>query len=278
METTKGDKINNRSDPSPTKKGHLKEGSPNAVAVTVPRQNDIILGRGKGAQNHPGNRIMRKTLTQYWKRYVEAKHGVKQCVVKEAYHELVQGDIRFLKRDENDHWVLVDKETALLKVGHCLRGATRKEQRPQLKPQAQTANINSCDEGASRQDRSGTRGDERVSGGQHQSGILGECSTDELSLVPPPFGNLYGPSIPSPGSISQSLLWQGMQNQYPIARQELPGRSSLQIPNIFSRAEFLRAHSSVSATPAVDAVHLALRDEIMKELQRAQMMGAVLPY
>ncbi|CAJ1954555.1 unnamed protein product [Cylindrotheca closterium] len=274
------DKKNNRTNSFPRTK------------ATAPRQNDIILGRGKGTQNHPGNMRMRKTLSQYRKQYIEAKHGVKQCVVKEAYHVLVQGDVRFLRLDKEDKWVLVDKETALLKVGHCLRGATKKEQRPQLNPQAQivTGNRgdegssgqhqsdNMGDEGASRQHRSGNMGEEGASR-QYQGSLLGEYSTDVLSTLQSPLRNLYGISIPALGSLPQMLSRESIQNQYPAAQHELSGWSSFRIPNVSSRAEFLGAHSrSVPATPGADAIHLALRAEMLKEWQQAQVIGAMLPY
>mmetsp|Transcript_10944 Transcript_10944/g.26502 ORF Transcript_10944/g.26502 Transcript_10944/m.26502 type:complete len:269 (+) Transcript_10944:184-990(+) len=268
MATTKGKKRNNRTDSLPMglkgglKKGQSKKWPPSAVVVTkvtVLRENDILLGRGRGVHNHPGNVKMRETLCQYRKQYCEAKFGRKQSVVEEAYHQLIQSDVRFLMRiDEEDHWVLVDKDTAMLKIGHYLRSSKKAEHH---QPKVPIVNSNRGDEGVRR---------------QNQSDMLGESSsTDILSIFRPSLRNLYYPSILPLGSLSQTLLWQRMQNQYPIAQS---GWSSLQIPNVFSRAEFIRPPSRALTPSAVGVIELALRIDILKQLEQEQMMDAMVPY
>lgn len=299
METKKDDNRNNGADMGrevELKKGQPKEGSPSAVAasmVTELLESDILLGRGRGAHDHPGNLRMRETLGSYRTKYFEAKRGVKQLVVMEAYHELIQDEVRFLKRiDEEDHWVVVDKETAIMKVGHYLR-SNKQTQQLQVKPEFNVP-IVSTDERASR---------------QYQSGRLRESSPHLLSTLKPSLRNGYdSPSILSLGSLSQRLLWERMQPQYPVAQPALSGWSSLQTPYVSSLTELVGVPSRVLApstvgtigvpswvlAPAVDAIGahsrvlapstvaamelLALRMEVVRELQQDQTRGTRGPH
>lgn len=296
METKKDSNIHDGANSLPMgryaglKKGQPKEGAPIAVAVsaqvTEPLENDILLGRGRGIHDHPGNLRMRKTLGQYKTKYFEAKRGAKQVVVLEAYHEVIQEDIRFLKRiDEEDRWVVVDKDIAIMKIGHCLR-AIRQTQQHKVKSESPVVSTDEC---ASR---------------QYQSGRLRESSPHLLSTVEQSLRNGYDPPTILPlGSLPQRLLWERMQLQYPVGQPALSGWSSLQTPYVSSLTELagipsgvlapstvgtigvpywvlapavdaIGAHSRVLAPSTVDAMELlALRMEVLRGLQQDQTRG-----
>jgi len=95
---------------------------PNAERVTALHKHDIIFGRGKNMQDHPGNRRMRSIIDKYKQRYYSLHRWQKRDLVEAVYKEITQGGARFLTKAMNDeHLVLVDVEVALQKVSNTLR-------------------------------------------------------------------------------------------------------------------------------------------------------------
>jgi hypothetical protein len=93
-----------------------------AVRIT-PSANDILFGRGKRFQNHPGNLRMRKIIRKY-KNIYSAQKGQhrKRLVVENAYNEIIDGGARFVKQSEGKgEWVEVVMHEALEKVAHTIR-------------------------------------------------------------------------------------------------------------------------------------------------------------
>ena len=95
---------------------------PNAERVDKLRNNDILFGRGKGYQNHPGNRRMREIIEKYKRDYHSLKRSAKRKMVEAVYNEITSDGSRFLKKlDNEDGFVMVDAPVALQKVSHTLR-------------------------------------------------------------------------------------------------------------------------------------------------------------
>jgi len=95
---------------------------PDAERVSKIRKDDILFGRGKGFQNHPGNRRMRKIIEKYKVKYHALLRTEKQDLIKAVYNELTESGARFLKRLEKEAvWIMVDRPVALQKVSHTLR-------------------------------------------------------------------------------------------------------------------------------------------------------------
>lgn len=95
---------------------------PNAERVTILRKYDIIFGRGKNLQDYPGNKRMRSVINKYKKLYHSIQRSEKRGLIESVYKELVGGGARFLTKASNDeHFVVVDIEVALQKVGNALR-------------------------------------------------------------------------------------------------------------------------------------------------------------
>jgi hypothetical protein len=95
---------------------------PNPGRVIKANESDIIFGRGKGFQDHPGNKRMRQIVSKYKLQYQSLERGQKRELVEKVYNELIEGGVRFLKRPEDRKpWVEVDAGSAVLKVSHALR-------------------------------------------------------------------------------------------------------------------------------------------------------------
>ena len=95
---------------------------PNAERVHKLEQFDIVFGRGKWCQRHPGNIRMRKVTEKYKLGYHEMTRAEKRVLVEKVYEEIVADGARFLKKlDGEETYVVVDVPIALQKVSHTLR-------------------------------------------------------------------------------------------------------------------------------------------------------------
>eukprot|EP00980_Cylindrotheca_fusiformis_P024336 scaffold11764_cov100-Cylindrotheca_fusiformis.AAC.1 len=95
---------------------------PNAERVDKLRKTDIVFGRGKGFQNHPGNKRMRDIVEKYKAQYHTLRRAEKRKMVESVYKEITEGGARFLKKvDGENAWVMVDAPVAIQKVSHTLR-------------------------------------------------------------------------------------------------------------------------------------------------------------
>jgi hypothetical protein len=85
-----------------------------------PKNNDILFGRGKPFQNHPGNRKMLQLIDRYKQQYSESPRDRKRPIVEEIIGLLSQDGGRFLKRYNEDvnstWWVEVSNQIAFDKV------------------------------------------------------------------------------------------------------------------------------------------------------------------
>eukprot|EP00980_Cylindrotheca_fusiformis_P000065 scaffold19_cov114-Cylindrotheca_fusiformis.AAC.12 len=99
---------------------------PNAFAVAVVGRDDILLGRGRGFQDHIGNKRMRAIVDKYKEKYHSVKRSKKRGIVEEVYREIIEGGARFLikptgSRTAGPGFVMVDEEVAIQKVNNTLR-------------------------------------------------------------------------------------------------------------------------------------------------------------
>eukprot|EP00980_Cylindrotheca_fusiformis_P015884 scaffold4642_cov112-Cylindrotheca_fusiformis.AAC.9 len=95
---------------------------PNAERVDELRKIDIVFGRGKGFQNHPGNKRMRDIVEKYKTQYHSLRRAEKRKLVESVYKEITEGGARFLKKVEGENaWVIVDAPVAIQKVSLTLR-------------------------------------------------------------------------------------------------------------------------------------------------------------
>ena len=94
--------------------------------VLVPGELDILLGRGRGAQNHKGNIHYRQVVEIFRSRYEQIpQKGAKTQLIREVVAVIYDNGGRFLKQDGLGRWIPVDPEVARDKVSHSFRNQKR---------------------------------------------------------------------------------------------------------------------------------------------------------
>lgn len=97
----------------------------NAISHTViPRSNDILSGRGNGANQHTGNIYFRNLIASYKRKYVLSEPVIKKQITHQVLSVIESRNPpgRFLKQDaESGEWKELDRDTALRKTAQALR-------------------------------------------------------------------------------------------------------------------------------------------------------------
>lgn len=94
--------------------------------VLIPGELDILLGRGRGAQNHKGNVHYRHVVETFRARYEQIpQKGAKTQLIREVVAVIYDNGGRFLKQDGFGRWIPVDPEVARDKVSHSFRNQKR---------------------------------------------------------------------------------------------------------------------------------------------------------
>jgi len=79
--------------------------SVHSLLITKPTSKDVLLGRGRGYQLHPGNISFRKFLEQYQQDYNDTPRYKRVETPKELTRLLLDEGVRFLKMSESgDGW------------------------------------------------------------------------------------------------------------------------------------------------------------------------------
>mmetsp|Transcript_31408 Transcript_31408/g.75735 ORF Transcript_31408/g.75735 Transcript_31408/m.75735 type:complete len:518 (+) Transcript_31408:81-1634(+) len=86
-----------------------------------PVQQDILLGRGAGMMQHPGNIRFREFLELYQDKYDRAQRNRRGKVAAEVVATLTNQGVRFLQVDGHGDWVNSDPAKAEEKVGQLFR-------------------------------------------------------------------------------------------------------------------------------------------------------------
>ena len=95
--------------------------------IENPSDADVLLGRGKPYQNHPGNRHMLGLVDKFRDQYQRAERKEKHTIVEEVLSVIEAKGGRFLQRaDYDNQWVEVNKAISYRKVGHAFRSKARK--------------------------------------------------------------------------------------------------------------------------------------------------------
>jgi hypothetical protein len=87
----------------------------NITRIVLPSQEDVLFGRGKPIQEHPGNVRYHYILDLYQAKYEEAKKFQKMEVSNLVLQVIAKQNGRFLKQD-GAGWVEVDQDQAREKV------------------------------------------------------------------------------------------------------------------------------------------------------------------
>lgn len=130
-----GDEPQNRTETEPqdSQRETAESSSSERTSLFCVDDKDILFGRGRGVNEHPGNQRMRRIMNKYRDQYHSSERGEKCLLVRRVYNELISGGTKFLRRIEGqeDGWEEVSVQVAVDKVGHCLRSA---KYRPRVEP------------------------------------------------------------------------------------------------------------------------------------------------
>ena len=89
--------------------------------VVVPGPYDVLLGRGKPLQKHPGNLRYHRLVDSYKEEYDQAQKIQKTNIALSIVQKIKDYQGRFLKQDDTGQWRTVDDDTARYKVAHTFR-------------------------------------------------------------------------------------------------------------------------------------------------------------
>ena len=88
--------------------------------IGLPGRYDVIVGRGKPFQTYSGNLVFLQLIEDRQEEYQMAGRGAKALIVKNVI-ETVQKTGRFVSRESDGWWVVVDEDTATKKVAGAFR-------------------------------------------------------------------------------------------------------------------------------------------------------------
>ena len=96
-----------------------------ARVLCTPRSNDVLFGRGRALQLHPGNMRYRELIEQTIKVYDEASVVEKTKMTAAVVGAIKRAKGRFLKREGDGSWIEVDDDVARFKASHSFRSTRR---------------------------------------------------------------------------------------------------------------------------------------------------------
>ena len=95
------------------------------MGIDVPSSADVLLGRGRGTQSHPGNLLLRQIILSKRGGYQDTYRGEKQAMAARIVELVQKSSGRFLIQYPNGWWYEVSDDVARKKVSHGLRGKER---------------------------------------------------------------------------------------------------------------------------------------------------------
>lgn len=98
------------------------------VQTVVIGCNDVLLGRGKGSQDHPGNVRFREVLNGHRDVYDKAPRKKRRIIANELALMLRSNGVRFHKLNEGKQWVEeTDSKAVEDKIGQLFRSIRKKK-------------------------------------------------------------------------------------------------------------------------------------------------------
>eukprot|EP00980_Cylindrotheca_fusiformis_P005723 scaffold1192_cov58-Cylindrotheca_fusiformis.AAC.17 len=99
----------------------------NSYSTVDIRATDVLLGRGRGFQEHPGNIRFRNVLEDYRDVYDSAPRIQKRRIAIELRQLLAADGVRFLKHADGVRWIESDIKTVEDKIGQFFRTVRKKK-------------------------------------------------------------------------------------------------------------------------------------------------------
>jgi hypothetical protein len=95
--------------------------------IDAPADDDILLGRGRPFQTHPGNEWMLELAKQHKDLYQKLPKEKKRPIIEELLQTIREQNRRFLRRVEGEkYWEEVSDDIASEKMSHALRAKKEK--------------------------------------------------------------------------------------------------------------------------------------------------------
>jgi hypothetical protein len=93
----------------------------NDVKMLEPGRFDVVFGRGRGAQERPGNARFRVLVDMHIEKYERANKFGKTEIANDIIRIIGESSGRFLKKSDGAAWEVVDDLTVRAKVSHAFR-------------------------------------------------------------------------------------------------------------------------------------------------------------
>jgi hypothetical protein len=104
------------------KEEYLSKNPPLEGAVDLPSKTDVLLGRGRPFNFHPGNRLLHEIVENYYEQYNNVPRDGKTRLAQEIVSMVHKYSGHFLKQDvESGMWVELSNIEARNKVNHSFR-------------------------------------------------------------------------------------------------------------------------------------------------------------
>lgn len=85
--------------------------------------NDVLCGRGRALENHPGNKAFRKRIHKFVGKYAQATRQEKGSMLVFLSRQMKDDDVHFYKRSDDGSWRELSESETKQKIGHALRDA-----------------------------------------------------------------------------------------------------------------------------------------------------------
>jgi hypothetical protein len=109
----------------------LKADTVPSLDAEMPSDHDILCGRGRALENHPGNKVFREIVRHPAPRYRDPTTSCKSksAIGKMIYAQTCSDNMDFVKK-VNGSWIKLCEKEVKLKIGHALRDSRPQEKRP----------------------------------------------------------------------------------------------------------------------------------------------------
>eukprot|EP00934_Nitzschia_sp_Nitz4_P001916 Nitzschia sp. Nitz4//scaffold267_size26297//19168//20076//NITZ4_008271-RA/size26297-processed-gene-0.8-mRNA-1//-1//CDS//3329544911//1916//frame0 len=241
---------------------------PGDYRVYRPTKYDVLCGRGKPIQDHSGNLRLRRIVSKFTERYMNARRHKKQEIVEEVV-ELVKNSggvlARFLKRvGRENYWVEVPKAVACDKVSHALRCLVRKTEAGETLDFSE-GDDESCDE-------------------VQQTASVAEAAAEEPAAAVPPAAEAREsvsqpaeapPAVAAAPQVPYQLSWQALLSQLSTKNNhslfELQTRLALSQLNRPQILELVVATRQIALQKQQEeASKIALANDLLRQVVEAE--------
>jgi hypothetical protein len=98
--------------------------------IDVPKGDDVLLGRGKIIQEHPGNLHVRSLVDSHFDLSKKAFTGEKNILAAQIVDTMKRCRCRFLKKKKDGWWVEVPDDEAIVRVLRMVKAAQKAISKP----------------------------------------------------------------------------------------------------------------------------------------------------